>query len=147
MQDEDDADGRGQSVPPPLWWIREVNAHLKTKKISQAKLAADLADKGITINMVQRCLSTKGRRVTTIIALEAISDHLGFPRPVVFARSHAEALAIHGARLIFEAREDITQASEIATGVGPSGVDPSKRSQTDRIHTENASSERKRRKP
>lgn len=72
-------------------------------------LAALFAKEGKPISemMVIRCLhEDETKRIATIDAIEAISQHFGIPSCVVIAENMTEALAIHGALALRRADAD-----------------------------------------
>lgn len=91
---------RGRRSPCPEWWVEEANARMKRRGITRKQLARALSRNPFPISemMIIRCLhSDPEERVPTIEALEAISDALGIPRPVIVANTLAQALELQAA--------------------------------------------------
>ena len=84
----------------PDWWVIEARGRLKRRSIDIKVLAGALKKSGQSISemMVLRALHRNvKKRVASIETLEAVSDALGIPRPIVVAHSLAEALEIQSA--------------------------------------------------
>lgn len=104
-------------MPCPEWWLKAARAKLAERGMTKRELSKRLIADGdlITEIMVIRCLhDEESKRVTTLEAVEAISDFLVIPHPVVIARNQAEALALHGTVAMFQV--DVDQV-KIAAGV------------------------------
>ncbi len=89
---------RGRRSPCPEWWVTEANRRLAVRGVTKKQLAKRLSANAFPISemMVLRCLhEDEAERIPTIEALDAISDALGMPRPVVVADTLAQALELH----------------------------------------------------
>lgn len=88
--------------------------------------------------MVIRCLHLdESKRIGTIEAIEAISDHLGIVRCVFIAHDELEAMALQAAVLLRQADVD---RMKISAGV----AEKTKERQGAGLYTEHGSSTRKR---
>lgn len=88
---------KGWRSPHPRWWVDEANARLSKRALDKKALAAALRKGGRPISemMVLRALHpVEAKRVATIETLDAISDALGMPRPIVVAATFEQALEL-----------------------------------------------------
>lgn len=98
---------KGWRSPLPNWWVDEANDRLKRRRLDKKALAHRLAGgaRPISEMMVLRALHPQpAKRVATLETIEAISDVLGIPRPIVVARTLREALELH-ATMAFDAAD------------------------------------------
>lgn len=88
---------KGWRSPLPEWWVDEANERLRRRGIDKKTLARSLQGRGHAVSemMVLRALHPDPiKRIATIETIDAISDALGIPRPVVVAGSFADALEL-----------------------------------------------------
>lgn len=91
---------KGWRSPLPHWWVDEANDRLKRRGLDKKQLARALHGKGHNVSemMVLRALHPiEAKRLATLETLDAISDALGMPRPVVVAATFAQALELQAA--------------------------------------------------
>jgi hypothetical protein len=75
--------------------VDEANDRLKRRHVEKKELAKSLTPVGVSEMMVLRALHPKmDKRVATIETLNAISDALGLPRPVIVATSYEQAFEL-----------------------------------------------------
>lgn len=82
---------RGSTVPVPPWWFQEVAKFVgRTGKLYKA---VDLANRlGITKPRLSKLLNNQ---TTTLELVDAVSDLLGIPRPVVVLTTPELAQEVH----------------------------------------------------
>lgn len=91
---------KGWRSPVPDWWVERARERLGRRQLTLKTLAQALAAHGIAVSemMVIRALhEDPTRRVATLETLNAISDALGLPRPIVVADSFELALELQSA--------------------------------------------------
>src|ERR1043166_4418658 len=88
---------KGWRSPLPQWWVEEANKRLARRQLEKKTFARALTAQGRAVSemMVLRALHPNpDKRVATIETLDAISDALNMPRPVVVAATYADALEL-----------------------------------------------------
>jgi hypothetical protein len=88
---------KGWRSPLPEWWVAEANDRLARRQLEKKTFARALTAQGHAVSemMVLRALHPNpSKRVATIETLDAISDALNMPRPVVVAATYADALEL-----------------------------------------------------
>lgn len=129
---------RFSRAPCPPWWVDAVIKKLDVElEITRKELAARLRVKGLNLSeaKILRCIHPdEQKRIPTLAAMDAISDELSLPRPVVMADSETIALALQGTVLL--ARGDADRM-KIAAGV----PNPTYESHTSSVDTAHASSD------
>jgi len=115
--------------------VEHANDRLKRRKLEKKELARALVARGIGVSemMVLRALHPdQSKRVATLETIEAISDALGLPRPVVVAATPELALelqsvlafnAVDAERLRISAEVDREKDLQSAAGSGADGGD------------------------
>lgn len=91
-----------------------MRRRLTDRELTLKGLAKAITAKGTELSEFQviRCLHPdEKRRIPTLEAVQAISDYLQLPRPVVVADSELEALAIQGALLLRDVDSDQRKVS------------------------------------
>lgn len=91
---------RGWRSPLPKWWVDAVHAELARRQLDKKQLARQFAAAGIRVSemMVLRALHPDPtKRIATLETIEAISDAMLLPRPIVVAETQAQALELHRA--------------------------------------------------
>jgi len=126
---------KGWRSPLPNWWVEEANDRLRRRELDKKTFAHALKARGAHVSemMVLRALHPDPqRRVVTIETLDAISDALGMPRPVVVAVTYAQALELQAAvsfnaadaeRLRISAEVDREQGLQSSSRSGVDGSD------------------------
>jgi hypothetical protein len=109
MKDDEDLSPvkRGRAVPVRPWWPRLVLRALRGElpgrerpAMTQRELVSELRKLGIPVGESQLSRTLSGDS-PLLHVVQATSDYLGLPHPVVVADTEAEALAIAGARAAF----------------------------------------------
>lgn len=88
---------KGWRSPVQQWWVDEANDRLLRRGVDKKTLARSLIARGHGVSemMVLRALHPIAeKRVATLETLDAISDALGLPRPVVVAATYSDALEL-----------------------------------------------------
>lgn len=106
---------RGQNVPAPTWWL-DVLDRLDVNNHELAAAIARVTGVEMSVDKVGR---VRRGEVTTIESIDAISQTLGIPSPVVFTTSIEEAQAIETARRVEAAT---SRLPVIKAGAGRSAV-------------------------
>lgn len=96
---------KGWRSPLPDWWVSRANDRIRRRGIDKKGLAKALEGSGRAVSemMVIRALHPiESKRVATLETLDAISDALALPRPVVVAATYEQALELQ-ATVAFDA--------------------------------------------
>lgn len=106
---------KGWRSPIPEWWVNEANERLRRRKLDRKQFAIRLKVNGYNVSemKVLRALHpVPEERVATLETIEVISDALGLPRPLVVARSLAQALELQSVIALDAADEDLSRINK-----------------------------------